>query len=482
MKTDTPAQESLTRDATDFLGTQPIFSLLMRMGIPAMVGMLVNALYNVVDTIFVGQGVGPLAIGALSILFPLQMIISSLAQAIGAGASSLLSRWLGEGRPRDAARVLGTAYSAVALINLLILVPLYVWMDPILGFFGATPAILPLAREYTVVVAIGFVFFSFSGAASALVRAEGKSTDAMVSMILGAVLNCVLDPLFIFGFGWGVTGAAVATVISQVASTVYLVAIYLRGKSALPIQRSDFLIQPSLLGQSLMLGIPSFIGSAGMSILALVINRQLGVIGGDPAITTYGMNNRLLSLIILPLIGIVMGFQPMVGYNLGARRFDRVRQTLVTTILTALGLSLAGYLPIMFFPEAVLGLFTQDAKTINASVEALRVMAMFIPLAAVQIVSTNYFQAVGKATHSAILGLSRQFIILIPLVLVLPLWLGLRGVWTAFAASDLIATTLTVIFLIGEVRHLHQRHQAHQATSEVPDGIDTALAPLPADA
>jgi putative MATE family efflux protein len=439
---------------TDFLGRDAIFPLILKMGVPAAIGMMVNALYNVVDTIFVGHGVGPLAIAALSIAFPLQMIVSAVAQALGVGAASIVSRRLGEKRPADAAAAMGTAYTAVLLVTALLVAIVFLFTRQILTFFGASATIMPYALGYTRIVAAGFFFFSMSMCASNLVRSEGNAKASMVGMLLGAGLNTILDPIFIFGLGMGVEGAATATVISQIVSCVYLFSLYFRKKSHVPIAVANLRIVPSILGEAALLGTPAFIQTAGMSILALVINNSLGYYGGDLAITTYGMNHKILSIVIMPILGIVQGFQPIAGYNYGARHYGRVKQSLKTATLTALAISLVGYAFMMLTPWIAIGMFTSDADLIASSARVLRIMVLFIPFAALQITGSTYFQAVGKGTQSLLLGLSRQFILLIPIVVVLPLFIGVDGVWMAFPIADAVSTLLTATLLSREMRRL----------------------------
>lgn len=438
----------------DFLGREPIFPLLLKMGIPAAVGMMVNALYNVVDTIFVGRGVGPLAIGALSIVFPLQMTVSAFAQALGVGAASVVSRRLGEQRPDDAARAIGTAYLSVMVVTAALVSAVFLFTPQILGLFGATDAIMPYALRYTRIVAAGFFFFSMSMTASNLVRAEGNARAAMKGMLLGAGLNTALDPLFIFGFHLGVEGAALATVISQAVSTIYLFSLYFRGKSHVGIARSHLRIRFPLLMEEAVLGVPAFIQGAGMSLLALVINNSLGYYGGDLAIATYGMNQKIIMIVIMPILGIVQGFQPIAGYNYGARKYDRVRKSLVTAALTAFAISLAGYSFMMLATRTAIGLFTREATLVDSGARALRMMVALIPLAALQITGSIYFQAVGRKIQSMVLGLSRQFLLLIPIVLTLPRFIGVDGIWLAFPVADLVATTLTLVLLARELSRL----------------------------
>ena len=437
-----------------YLERDRIFPLLIKMALPAVVGMMVNALYNIVDTVFVGLGVGPLAIAALAIVFPIQMIVSAVAQAIGVGTASIVSRRLGEKRPEEAAKAAGTAYAAVTVATAILVAVLFLFMRPILGFFGASAEIMPYAMEYTGIVGAGFFFFSLSMCASNLIRSEGNTKASMIGMLIGALLNTVLDPLFIFGFGIGVKGAAIATVISQMASCVYLFSMYARKKTVVPIKKANLRIDLGILSASVMLGIPSFIQSAGMSILMLLVNTTLGVYGGDEAITTYGMVHKLLMIVIMPILGIAQGFQPIAGYNYGAKRFDRVRTSLWTAALTAFSIALFGYAFMMLLPRVGMSFFTHDEGLIASSARVLRIVVLFIPAAAIQITGSVYFQSVGKATEAMALSLSRQFLLLIPFVLILPRFFGLAGVWVAFPLADLLSSTITVTLLIKEVRKL----------------------------
>jgi len=439
---------------TMYLERDHIFPLLIKMALPAVVGMMVNALYNIVDTVFVGLGVGPLAIAALAIVFPIQMIVSAVAQAIGVGTASIVSRRLGEKRREDAAKAAGTAYAAVTVATAILVALLFLFMRPILGFFGASADIMPFAMEYMGIVGAGFFFFSLSMCASNLIRSEGNTKASMIGMLIGALLNTVLDPLFIFGFGMGVSGAAIATVISQIASCAYLFGLYARKKTVVPIKRANLRIDFGIVGKSVVLGIPSFIQSAGMSILMLLVNTTLGLYGGDEAITTYGMVHKLLMIVIMPILGIAQGFQPIAGYNYGAKRFDRVRTSLWTAVLTAFSIALFGYAFMMLLPRVGMSFFTHDEGLIASSARVLRIVVLFIPAAAIQITGSVYFQSVGKATEAMALSLSRQFLLLIPFVLILPRFLGLSGVWIAFPLADLLSSAITVTLLIKEVRKL----------------------------
>ena len=442
---------------TSFLGTEPIFRLLLKMSIPATIGMLVNALYNIVDTIFVGRGVGKEGIAALTIIFPIQMIVSSFAQAMGFGGASVLSRRLGEKKYEDAADMIGTAYTFVFIFTWILIGLLFAFLEPVLRFFGTDDAVMPLAKDYLSIVGFGFIFFSMSMAANSLVRAEGNPKASMNSMLIGAITNLILDPIFIFGLKWGIKGAATATVISQIMSCCYILSLYVFKRNHIPIHRTNFKIRLDLLGESALLGIPSFVQQAGMCILAIVTNNTLLTYGGNMAITVFGMVHKFNMIIIMPIIGIAQGFQPIAGYNYGARDYGRVIKAVKTAIATAFVVACVGTAAAMIFPRQCMSIFITDSDVLNMSTNVVRMICSLITLASVQIVVATYFQAVGKPIQSLILGLMRSFICLIPLLLILPRLLGLEGIWWSYPAADLLGTIITSSFIIPSLLHLREK-------------------------
>ena len=439
---------------SDILAEEAILPLLFRMALPATVAMIINALYNVVDTIFVGHGVGPLAIAALSVLFPLQMLVSSFAQAISVGASSITSRRLGAQDSDAAARATGTAYTIIVAATFLLIVILMIFKESVLRLFGATDEIMPYAVDYISIVAPGFFFFALGMGASNLIRAEGNARPAMIGMAIGAITNIILDPILIIVLGMGVRGAAIATIIGQFFTCVYFLFIYARGDSNIPINKKHFRPDFSLVPEMAILGIPVFVQSAGFSILQLAVNNTLGTYGGNESIAIYGMVSRLNSIVILPIVGISQGFQPIAGYNYGAKRFDRVKSSLYLAILVAFLTSLIGYLIMMLVPQFCIALFGAEGTLRTEGARILRIMVLGIPFAAIQVTGSSYFQSVGKPNESFILGLSRQFIILLPLMLILSRFIGTSGVWFSFPIADILSTLLTTVLLVREVRNL----------------------------
>ena len=444
--------------STDILGTKKLFPLLMQMSIPAVIGMLVGSLYNIVDTIFVGRGGGALAIAGLSIAFPVQMIALAFAQMIGIGASSIISLRLGEKKQDKAESALGTSFTALITASIIMSVILLIFSKPILTLFGASENTFPYADNYLGIIAFGIPFLSIGMAGSNLIRSEGRSKTAMITMLTGMVLNIILDPVFIIGLGMGISGAALATVISQGCSAFLIMGFYITGRSVLNFNLKNMAVNTDQLKRMMLLGMPNFFQTAGMSILVLIINNTLLHYSGDLAISVYGIINRLLSIVILPVIGISQGFQPIAGYNYGAGNFDRVKKILLTASLTAAGFAFCASAVMELFPRFLFSIFTSHEELINKGETALRIMASLISTAGFQIIFSIYFQAVGKGLHSLFLGLSRQFLILIPMIIILPIYFKEMGVWLSFPLSDLLAVTITVIVVARELRHLDIKH------------------------
>lgn len=457
----------MAADRASFMGTDRLLPLLMKLSIPAAAGMIVNSLYNVVDTIFVGRGVGPEAIAALSIAFPLQIIIGTVAHAFGAGTASIVSRRLGERRTEEAAAAAGTSMVFVTLYSIVAMAAMLVFAEPVLRLFGASPAIMPIALTYLRWVAIGFPILGFAMSSNGLIRAEGRARTAMVSMFLGTGLNILLDPIFIFGLGMGIRGAAIATVISQAISAFWIIRFYVSGRSSLSPARRHLRIRRRIIGESFALGLPNFIHGTSFSLLMLIINRTLGSFGGDAAIATYGMINRLMTLAYMPLIGLAQGFQPIAGYNTGAGLIARVRRILLLAGGTATALAALFWAGFQAFPAALMSMFTSDAALVASSARALRMYAMCMPLIGVQMIGSVYFQAVGRKLPSLLLTLSRQFIFLIPLVILLPRFIGIDGVWLAFPAADLLSTVVTAFAVSAEWRRLGRERDAGRLSAGI---------------
>ena len=429
------------------LANEKISKVLMKLSLPATIGMIVNALYNVVDTIFIGRGVGSMAIGGLAIAFPIQMFIMAIAQMIGIGAASVISRSLGAGDVEKADNTAGNAYISIIVIAIITVFLGLRFIDPLLRIFGASDTLLPYAKEYMQVIFIGSVFFMFAVASNNLIRAEGNAFVAMMSMIIGTGLNIILDPIFIFWLNMGIRGAALATIISQFFSFVFVMVYIYSGKSQLKVKPHHLKPNKALLSEIFKVGAPAFARQVGGSALSIVLNNSLGFYGGDIAITIFGMINRLLMFIFMPLFGVVQGFQPIAGFNYGAKKFDRVREVIRISIKYTTIYTIGGWAIAQVFAPFFLGVFTSDTAVVTQGIPILRVVVMAVPVIGVQIISSSVFQAFGKARPAMVLSLLRQFIMLIPMVLIFPRFFGIWGIWVAFPLSDFLSTVVTLFML-----------------------------------
>ncbi len=443
------------------MGTQPIGTLLIRLSIPAMVGMIVNALYNVVDTIFVGHGVGPLAIAALSIAFPIQMLFGAFAQTFGYGAASIISRRLGEGKPDQAAHAAGNALVGAFSVTALIAVLTYLFSDQIIRFFGATDEILPYTKEYLNVIVLGIPFLAIKMCSNGILRAEGQARASMTFMIIGAVLNSLLDPLFIFVFGMGIKGAALATIISQAVSVLIVSRFFLTGKSSLPLSKSSFIPDRGVIREIVSLGVATFVRQSGTSAISFLVNNLLRLYGGSLAIAAYGMITRLMIFVTMPMFGLVHGFQPIAGYNYGAKNFARVRKVFRSSTIGATLFASICWIFIMLFPSPILRVFTRDGDLLSLASPALRTVTLFLPLVGLQVIGATFFQALGKKFPAIFLTLSRQFIFLVPLLILFSTFFGYEGIWLSFPVAEVLAAAVTTIWVVRELRRL-QEMEKHQ--------------------
>nr|WP_255351042.1 MATE family efflux transporter [Methanosarcina sp. MTP4] len=430
-------------------------SLLFKLSAPSILGMLVYALYNIVDTVFVGQALGEESvqgIGGLAIAFPIQMLALGIGIGLGVGGASVISRALGAKELNKAEKTLGTAFSLAIFLGLAYTAVGLYFLDPLLELFGATEGIMPYARDYLEITLAGSVVFTLGIAAEDLVRAEGNARYAMFGMLLGAGLNILLDPVFIFGFGMGVKGAAIATVIAQFVSMTFLLRYFLAGKGSVPFKIRMLKTDPGISREMLAIGISPLIIEASNSVMMIFVNNALGTYGGDVSIAAFGIIHRLIMFIFLPMLGISFGLQPIIGYNYGAKQFSRVVESVKVALKLSTLLSLAGFLLFFLFPEQILSIFSPDAELAAVGTNAMRIVVLVLPFISFQVIGTTVFQALGMPKPAFILSLARQLLFLLPLVLVLPKFYGLNGVWAAFPISDFMAFGLAVGLLWWEYR------------------------------
>jgi len=457
-------------DRAKQLGEGKIGSLLIKFSIPAIVGTVVNALYNVIDRIFVGRGVGTLAIAGVTIGFPFMIVLMAFGMLIGIGATSLISIRLGEQKKEEAELILGNSVVLFVVTMLVLTVVGLAFIDPLLRLFGASETVLPYARDFLSIILLGSIFQGIGFGMNNFIRAEGNPKIAMYTMLIGAILNTILCPIFIFGFGWGIKGSALATVLSQGVSAAWVLYYFLGGKSMLKIRRRNLRLQKAIVLEILAIGSAPFAIQLAASLTSALFNNSLENYGGDVAISAMGIIHSVNMLLFMPIIGITQGAQPIIGYNYGARQFDRVKQTLKLAIIAATVVVSVGFAVMMLFPVQLISLFNKnDAALIAFGAHALRIFVIALPVIGFQVVGSNYFQAVGKPKQAMFLSLSRQVLLLIPALLILPRFFGVDGVFYAAPVSDFGSALLTGTWLYLELKNLQAKQKKEGILAPQPE-------------
>ncbi|MFA5537136.1 MAG: MATE family efflux transporter [Bacillota bacterium] len=445
-------------DRTKHLGEAPIPGLLIKFSLPAIVGMVVNALYNVVDRIFIGHGVGDIGIAGITVGFPMSIIMMAFGMLIGIGATSLISIRIGEQKHEEAEAIMANGTLLLILSSLGITVVSLIWLEPLMVLFGANAEIMPYALDYMKIIVSGSLLMGIGFGMNNFIRAEGNPKIAMYTMLIGAAVNTILDPIFIFGFGWGMKGAAWATVIAQGVSSVWVLSYFLTGKSSLKLRLKNFPLRRKYVSSILAVGSAPFLMQMAASLLTVILNKNLLFYGGEKAISVFGIINSLDMLIFMPIFGINQGSQPIIGYNYGAKNFKRVRHTLGLASLAATMIMLIGFVLNVFFPAEMLALFNaNDPDLLAIGIKARRISALAFPIIGFQITGAHYFQAVGKPRPAMTLSVVRQIVLLIPFVIFFPRFLGLHGIFWAFPVSDLGAAFLTSCWLAYELRGIKEK-------------------------
>ena len=443
------------RDNTPLvLGTEKIGKLLMQYAIPAIIAMTASSLYNMVDSIFIGHGVGPLAIAGLAITFPLMNLAAAFGSLVGVGASTLVAIKLGQKDKESATQVLGNVVLLNAIIGLIFMTVALICLDPILLFFGASPDTLPYAREYMEVILAGNLITHIYMGLNEVLRASGYPQKAMIATLMAVIVNCVLDALFIFVFEWGIRGAALATIAAQAISLGWELYHFSSKKSFLHFQRGIFGLKRHIVGGMLAIGLSPFLMNLCACFVVILINKSLKAHGGDLAIGAYGIVNRVVFLFIMIVMGFNQGMQPIAGYNFGARQFGRLIQVLKYTVFCGVAVTTIGFLAGQLFPRSIVYLFTTDAELIRIAVEGLRIVLIFFPVVGFQMVTSSFFQSIGMAKKAIFLSLTRQLLFLIPSLLILPHFFGTDGVWMSMPVADAIATIVAALMLRWQLKHL----------------------------
>ena len=429
------------------LGTEKISKLLRQYALPAIIAMTASSLYNMVDAIFIGQGVGPLAISGLAVTFPFMNLATAFGTLVGVGASTLLSMLLGQKNYDIAKKVLGNVIILNSAIGLIFTVISLIFLDPILYFFGASDQTLPYAREYMVIILLANVITHIYFGLNSLLRSSGHPKKAMAATIVTVLLNAVLDPIFIFTLDMGIQGAAIATVLAQLCSLIWILKIFSNKKEVVHFDRGVFRLEPRIVKESFAIGLAPFLMNFVACFIVIAINKSLKIYGGDLSIGAYGIVNRIVFVFIMVVMGLTQGMQPIVGYNYGARQIDRVFETLKKTILYATVVMTFGFAICMLFPRTVVSIFTTDAELLQKSADGLRLIVAMFPLVASSIVIGNFFQSIGKPKRSIFLSLSRQLLFLLPCLWILPEFYDIDGVWYSFIVSDFMATCVAYMIL-----------------------------------
>lgn len=436
-------KERLTKE----LETEKIGKLLFRYALPSIISMTATSIYNVIDSIFVGHGVGPLALSGLAVTLPFMNIIIAFSTLIGVGTATLMSMRLGQKDYDTTKMILGNSTTLSILAGLLMILLGIFFLDPILTFFGASANTLPYAHDFMTVYLAGNIFAQLFFSLNALLRATGAPKMAMISIIGTVVINTALNPLFIFGLHMGIQGSALATVISQAVMLIWQIRFFSNKKNIVHFQKGTFGLRRVIVRDGLSFGISSFLMHIASCIVVIIINNGLSRYGGDMAVGAYGIVTRFSFIFGMLVIGLIQGMQPIAGYNYGAKLYPRVTQVLKVSILWATVAMCIGFFLGELCPRAVTIMFTNDEELIRQSVNGLRIVMVSAPIIGFQMITSSFFNCIGMAKKAIFLTLSRQLIFLIPMLLILPHFFGLNGIWISQPASDILATVITGILL-----------------------------------
>ncbi len=443
-------------DRSQELGQTPVGKLLWKYFVPAITGVVANTLYNIVDRIYIGRGVGALALSGLSVTFPIMIIAMAFGMLVGMGSASLVSIRLGQQNRAEAEKIVGNAFTLLIIISLAITVLGLVFRDRILALFGAGPEAMGYARDYVTIILLGNIFQGLGFGMNNMIRAEGHARIAMYTMIIGAVANALLDPLFIFVFRMGVKGAAVATVISMAITSTWVIMHFTGKHSGLRLHAANLRLEKRIVAGIFSIGMAPFAMQLAGSVINALFNIQLIKYGGDLAVGAMGAINSVGMMVVFFVIAINMASQPIIGFNYGARQFGRVKRALKLSLISATAISLAGFLGVELFPRFIISLFNRsDPRLLEIGVRGIRILLAAMPVVGSQIVGSNFFQAIGKAKISMFLNMLRQVIVLIPLLLILPPLFKIDGVWMSGPIADFTSAVVTGAMILREVKRLN---------------------------
>lgn len=453
MKQDSNNQKTLE------LGTRPVGRLLVEYALPAIIAMTASSLYNMVDSIFIGQGVGALAISGLAVTFPFMNLSAAFGAAVGVGASSYISVKLGQKDYAKALRVFGNTVTLNVIIGILFSTISLLLLDPILYFFGASDQTISYAREYMIIILLGNVITHLYFGMNAVLRSASKPRAAMFIIIFTVVLNTLLDPLFIYTFDLGIAGAAYATILAQLLAFLWQLKLFSDKREILHLQRGIYKPSLRIIRNIFAIGMSPFFMNACACIIVIFINKNLLTYGGDLAVGAYGIANRVAFIFVMVTMGVNQGMQPIAGYNYGAQKFDRLLRVLKLAMISATCVTTSGFLVAEFCPRLCVSLFTDDAQLTSLSINGLRILMAAMPIVGYQMVITNFFQSIGMAKISIFLSLSRQLLLLLPLLILLPPYLGIDGVWMSMPVSDTLSALLAFVVMSRYMKKFTMLHQ-----------------------
>ena len=440
-------QESQNPAIPTDLGTADIGKLLKKYAFPAIIAMTASSLYNMIDSIYIGQGVGPMAISGLAVTFPLMNLSTAFGTLVGAGAATILSIFLGRKKYSACNKVLSNVVTLNIIIGLIFMGVSLAYLDQILYFFGASENTLPYAREYMTIILFGNIITHLYFGLNAAMRSTGDPKKAMGLTIFTVILNAILDPIFIFVMDMGIAGAAWATVISQAVSLVVVMLHFSNRERAVHFKKGILRFNYKIAKESLGIGAGPFLMNAAACLVTLFINQQLRTYSGDLGIGAYGICNRIIFMFIMICMGLNQGMQPIAGYNYGARKYTRVKQVFWKTAISASYVTFICFLIAILIPRTATGVFTHDEELLKIASKGLTILGLGLPTVGFQMITTNFFQSLGMIRRSVILSLSRQILFLLPALYLLPLWIGADGIWLSYPVSDILSFLLSVIML-----------------------------------
>lgn len=447
------AEKDIVKENTpDELGTEPIGKLLLKYAVPAIIAMTASSLYNIIDSIFIGHGVGPYAITGLAVTFPFMNLSTAFGAMIGVGGSTIISIFLGQQKHSSAKKVLSNVVGLNVVLGLLFMIFSFIFLDPILYFFGASDVTIGYAREYMQIILLGNVVTHLYLGLNSLLRASGHPKKAMAATFLTVILNTILDPLFIFVFDMGIQGAAWATVLAQIVSLIWLLKIFNNKTEVVHFEGKYISFDKKIIRRALSIGLSPFLMNFAACFVVIIINQSLKKYGGDLAIGAYGIVNRVVFLVIMVVMGLNQGMQPIAGYNFGAGDIGRVRRVLKLTIYAASIITTTGFLIGELLPTFVVSMFTTDSELIKLASDGLRLTVIAFPIVGFQMVVSNFFQCIGMAGRAIFFSLSRQVLFLIPGLLIFPTFFESLGVWISMPISDFVASIVAAIMLIDFLR------------------------------